>query len=549
MLAIFLPLLLLLLSCCYGQESPSIPPYTKGDDFQLDPNANYRQDLCPAYEKVKMGNASLPEALRGVALRPVLLINKYFNFDKEKGIIPEKNPGLKVELLDKICERAGCTWRDSYGVIEKPENKTFDELLHWSIETYDISIAWWAESLERKERDVGFMKPWYDADIVMVTKKERKLNLLSWMEPFHKNVWIAIALTIVSSGVVYWILKLLDPDTDESKVKKNPSSSIFLASIAFTSQFDFHPLTHAGRIFAFSLSLWSLLITNSYVANLTSFLIVEHQQEYTMNFIVENNRPVCVRNTSQQDTAMQKLYPTMLRVPKNNILQVYQGVLDGDCTIGITTFSDWDESKNREINTNCNLEIVGPVIERHDGGFATLADTGDKCTSLIRDVLGYHLSHIENDNPAEKFRTNAWERHIELRKDQDCTGNIEEDIGNRLKFTHVSSIFFFHGVLTAFALCLALLIWRLRKRETRNKNTNQHSNLRKTLQGKEKGVLQRSLETSFAMSNNISDATKEEDRIIIDQMRNIVKEEVKEHVQDLDTKVSEVLRLLRIFIT
>jgi len=117
MQAIFLPLLLLLFSCCYGQESPSIPPYTNVDDFQLDPNADYRQDLCPAYEKVKMGTASLPDALRGVALRPVLLINKYFNFDKEKGIIPEKNPGLQVELLDKICERAGCTWRDSYGVM------------------------------------------------------------------------------------------------------------------------------------------------------------------------------------------------------------------------------------------------------------------------------------------------------------------------------------------------------------------------------------------------------------------------------------------------
>jgi len=497
-----------------------------------------------------MGNASLPEALRGVALRPVLLINQLFNFDKEKGIIPEKNPGLQVELLDKICERAGCTWRDSYGVIEKPANKTFDELLHWSIEKYDISITWWAESLERMEVGVGFMEPWYNADIVMVKKRtDSRSSLMRWMRPFTSRVWFLIAVTIVASGVVYWILKLLDPDTDESKVKKNPSSSIFLASIAFTSQFDFHPLTHAGRIFAFSISLWAFLIGNSYVANLTSFLVTENRPETTMSAIVQKNRPVCIRSTSQQDTAILRLHPTVMRKLKVDQDQVYQGVLDGDCTIGITTFSDWDESKNREINTNCNLEIVGPVIERHDGGFATLADTGDKCTSLIRDVLGYHLSHIENDNPAEKFRTNAWERHIELRKDQDCTGNIEEDIGNRLKFTHVSSIFFFHGVLTAFALCLALLIWRLRKRETRNKNTNQHSNLRKTLQGKEKGVLQRSLETSFAMSNNISDATKEEDRIIIDQMRNIVKEEVKEHVQDLDTKVSEVLRLLRIFIT
>jgi len=548
MLAIFLPLLLLLLSCCYGQESPSIPPYTKGDDFQLDPNANYRQDLCPAYEKVKMGNASLPEALRGVALRPVLLINQLFNFDKEKGIIPEKNPGLQVELLDKICERAGCTWRDSYGVIEKPANKTFDELLHWSIETYDISIAWWAESLERKERDVGFMKPWYDADIVMVTKKERKLNLLSWMEPFHKNVWIAIALTIVSSGVVYWILKLLDPDTDESKVKKNPSSSIFLASIAFTSQFDFHPLTHAGRIFAFSLSLWSLLITNSYVANLTSFLIVEHQQEYTMNFIVENNRPVCVRNTSQQDTAMQKLYPTMLRVPKNNILQVYQGVLDGDCFAGITTVSDWNENENKgEINKDCRLKLSGHVIERHDAGFATLADSGDKCTSLIRDVLGYHLLHIEKDNPAERFLTNAWEKHCKRDSNQDCSGTAEGSTVEQLDVQHVYGIFFIHAVLTALTLCMSFIIQFLRRSELKNNNNNQPSNMQKirqSLQGKEEGISQRSLTTS----KSIRDIIMEEDRITIDKIRNIVREEVKEQVQDLDIKISELHNLLRVFV-
>jgi len=548
MLAIFLPLLLLLLSCCYGQESPSIPPYTNVDDFQLDPNADYRQDLCPAYEKVKMGTASLPDALRGVALRPVLLINKYFNFDKEKGIIPEKNPGLQVELLDKICERAGCTWRDSYGVIEKPENKTFDELLHWSIETYDISIAWWAESLERKERDVGFMKPWYDADIVMVTKKERKLNLLSWMEPFHKNVWIAIALTIVSSGVVYWILKLLDPDTDESEVSKNPSSSIFLASISFTSQFDFHPLTHAGRIFAFSLSLWSLLITNSYVANLTNFLIVEHQQEYTMNFIVENNRPVCVRNTSQQDTAMQKLYPTMLRVPKNNILQVYQGVLDGDCFAGITTVSDWNENENKgEINKDCRLKLSGHVIERHDAGFATLADSGDKCTSLIRDVLGYHLLHIEKDNPAERFLTNAWEKHYKRDSNQDCSGTAEGSTVEQLDVQHVYGIFFIHAVLTALTLCMSFIIQFLRRSELKNNNNNQPSNMQKirqSLQGKEEGILQRSLTTS----KSIRDIIMEEDRITIDKIRNNVREEVKEQVQDLDIKISELHNLLRVFV-
>jgi len=420
--------------------------------------------------------------------------------------------------------------------------------LHWSIETYDISIAWWAESLERKERDVGFMKPWYDADIVMVTKKERKVDLLSWMEPFHTNVWIAIAVTIVSSGVVYWILKLLDPDTDESKVKKNPSSSIFLTSIAFTSQFDFHPLTHAGRIFAFSLSLWSLLITNSYVANLTSFLIVEHQQEYTMNFIVENNRPVCVRNTSQQDTAMQKLYPTMLRVPKNNILQVYQGVLDGDCFAGITTVSDWNENENKgEINKDCRLKLSGHVIERHDAGFATLADSGDKCTSLIRDVLGYHLLHIEKDNPAERFLTNAWEKHYKRDSNQDCSGTAEGSTAEQLDVQHVSGIFFIHAVLTALTLCMSFIIQFLRRSELKNNNNNQPSNIQKirqSLQGKEEGILQRSLTTS----KSIRDIIMKEDRITLDKIRNIVREEVKEQVQDLDIKISELHNLLRVFV-
>ncbi len=39
----------------------------------------------------------------------------YLSYDDETGINPE-NPGMAAVLLDDLAERAGFTWRDSFGI-------------------------------------------------------------------------------------------------------------------------------------------------------------------------------------------------------------------------------------------------------------------------------------------------------------------------------------------------------------------------------------------------------------------------------------------------
>ena len=137
----------------------------------------YRQDMCERYDMVRLGNITLRDALQGLELRPLMRVGDFFRYTDEDGINPI-DPGLLAVMMDELGRRAGFTWRNSFGVVHKlPEAPlvenfeessgnsmapnltreataeiTFSDLLIWSTETYDISINWWDQTLERLER-------------------------------------------------------------------------------------------------------------------------------------------------------------------------------------------------------------------------------------------------------------------------------------------------------------------------------------------------------------------------------------------------------------
>jgi hypothetical protein len=119
-----------------GQESPN-------ELYQMDmfnTSQIFRQDFCSIHGKVDRGELLMQEGLRGVAIRPMIRINQYFNFIDGK--IDEDYPGIIAVLLDEICRRAGCTWRDTYATHGRPaEGISFTELLLWTTDTYDGKIS------------------------------------------------------------------------------------------------------------------------------------------------------------------------------------------------------------------------------------------------------------------------------------------------------------------------------------------------------------------------------------------------------------------------
>lgn len=145
----------------------------------------HRQDMCERYDMVRLGNITLRDALQGMELRSLMRVGDFFRYTDEDGIDP-LDPGLLAVMMDELARRAGFTWRNSFGVVHKLPDKppvenneessgnslapnatiaaaplTFTDLLIWSTETYDLSINWWDQTLERLERGASEFEEWY----------------------------------------------------------------------------------------------------------------------------------------------------------------------------------------------------------------------------------------------------------------------------------------------------------------------------------------------------------------------------------------------------
>ena len=178
-------------------------------------NVSHRQSVCERYDMVRFGQRELRNALDGMELRPLMAIGPFFHYDDENGIHKGEH-GLMADLMDELAQRAGFEWRDSFGVMPPPEsiNATWTEMIVWAVETYDLAVNWWDQSIERMELGAAFLEPWYDGSLIMIDKPEpivdvNKINLLNWTKPFEPSVWLLIVFTIFISGVAYQLIEHL----------------------------------------------------------------------------------------------------------------------------------------------------------------------------------------------------------------------------------------------------------------------------------------------------------------------------------------------------
>jgi hypothetical protein len=124
-----LVLLFALVARAVAQEAPNKIYQTN----QFNTSQEFRQDFCERYRSVADGELELSSALKGVAIRSVLVLSEFNNI--VDGKIDEDYPGLECVLLDELCKRAGCTWRDTYAITgpDPIEGKTWTEVLTWTV--------------------------------------------------------------------------------------------------------------------------------------------------------------------------------------------------------------------------------------------------------------------------------------------------------------------------------------------------------------------------------------------------------------------------------
>lgn len=177
---------------CRAQE---LPKYTTAP---FDNSVSYRQSVCDRQERFNSRNVTLRDALQGFELHPWLPVGQFSPLDPETSAIIEDRPGFTVEILDEVAKRAGFSWRTSFGVadVTKMGNRTLDDVLQWTAQTYDISVAQWTRTVKRIESGIVFPEGVYDASIIMVGIQETdsKLNIWAFLEPFEWGVWVMIVV-------------------------------------------------------------------------------------------------------------------------------------------------------------------------------------------------------------------------------------------------------------------------------------------------------------------------------------------------------------------
>ena len=426
-----------------ASESTAFPTYRTAP-FNF--TTQYRQDVCERHNEFLLnGTVSLLDALNGMQLRPHFPMNvgPLSAVDPIDGSIPPNSKDIAVRMFDELSVRAGFTWRDSYGAsglndiedFEQAKNSTpdgsgnidFNNMLYWSIDTFDLTAGEFTKTLERSSAGVSFVEGHIDSSMIMVGLKPSssssssstsspKIDLFGFLRPFDWQVWLLTVTTMIIAGAVYQWMEFINSNSDRQELQNKPTETMYFAALSFNGDIKFQPSTNYARLFVLTLSFWGLILSSAYTANLASFLVVQNTPTSTIETLADavatDNFPICVLQGSAYEDAVRDTYPQALVVPVNNTEpnDVYRRVTDGTCAIALTSIWQWDIARrDRTINDECQLEWIGRVFRFAKSGFATLSDSGLLCSNLIRDVLSAHITAMIDDGTVQKITTDYLE--------------------------------------------------------------------------------------------------------------------------------------------
>jgi Ligand-gated ion channel len=464
--------LFLLSIVVHAQQSPSIFV----DKFDV--TKSYRTNVCDRQRQVWNGSLPFPDALRGLNLSVVLTDYQYGTAEDEyfsllNGTIREVYPGLLAIIMDEVATRAGFSWRNSFGTYSPLDstsdgNKTWTDILLWAVEVFDIAGEKWGRSLTRISSGVSFPTGWYDSSATLVerladSEQEKKIvNIWSFLKPFTYLVWLAILCYVVITGSVYWLLEMMDGNTDEDLRHAKPLVCIYHFAMVFTGHFGIRPKSNGAQIVAFSWTFWTLIVVSAYTANMASFLVSPTVKVYRIDSVataIRRSSSVCVLKGAVVESVLKARYTNLKLVGKETYEEIF-AALDSqnkECDAAALEANDLRLNQhNKLFNRDCSLSSNERPQVRISAGMAMAIDTGRfRCTSLISAVLDYHLQQMIYDGFVEE----AWARHLRRIATVKCevplrnVGSSSDETFS-LGLNDVGGIFILHLIISSAALML-----------------------------------------------------------------------------------------------
>ena len=455
------------------------------------PYPSHRGNWC---DRQKSDN--LREALKGRTIS-VALQHDSTHINTINGRIDPNDPGLLINLLDRIAKNGKFEWKFGYlnytAILDKTDNYTSTQLLNWTVHHFDVIADWWGETSQRVEMNITFPTGWYDASIIVIGlndhSKGGKQNFFNflWMRPFSIPVWILLIVTLLISGILCYLIetKFIMPKyrLDEfNRYFTDISDHIYMSGMVFTEHMNLKTHTYPGHVVSFSLSFFSMLMISTYTANLAGFLVMKNSHLTGIDGVgdlVKNGNSICIyhglnREIIDHDYNHSSKRPD-LRI-KNSEIEVFEGLKNRDCNYAISTVDTWNELKDKKgFNYACTMQRVGEVYQHIDAGFAMKAgDKSDNCTSLVRDVFHVHLLEMHANGEIQT----QWEKHLKKNKDKrkNCSTEKSMDELQTLNLDDMKGIFIFQFALVVIAFIFSISGKWYRKWWLQSANIKKHYN-------------------------------------------------------------------------
>jgi hypothetical protein len=143
---------------------------------------------------------------------------------------------------------------------------------------------------------------------------------------------------------------------------------------------------------------------------------------------------------------------------------------DDECIASAIEHSTFLSQQRSSIsNSDCSLTYDGWLHHVFPSGMATAVDTAQSCTSLISDVLDYHLIQMKIDG----FIDQVWEKHLKNAGNQVCVEASSDAIAGigdgdttALGLKEMGGIFVFHSILSLVAILFAIFQFFFVKKRT-----------------------------------------------------------------------------------
>ena len=142
--------------------------------------------------------------------------------------------------------------------------------------------------------------------------------------------------------------------------------------------------------------------------------------------------PICLWDSSYAEAYIRSAFPSAVLRPKHSIGDAYNGLSNGECAFVVDAVQSFLAKRNtKQFDPNCDIEWIGNgrIIQPFSGGFVVNLDAGDKCTSLIRDVLTFHMGELINEGSLDQY----WEENNRQNQDNDCDLYLRDEVDINLR--------------------------------------------------------------------------------------------------------------------